>query len=152
MAEIAGFLERKGYILRSGGAAAADTAFESGVSDPTNKEIYLPWKGFNMNPSKLYGVSQEALTMAEGFHPAWERCSTGAREMHARNCYQVLGRDLKTLSKFVLCWTKGGKVVGGTAQAMRIAAFHHIPVFNLAIEAQASLIDECMRTDQIFIA
>lgn len=34
-------LDKLGFILRSGGAMGADTAFEKGS---TNKEIYLPWK------------------------------------------------------------------------------------------------------------
>jgi hypothetical protein len=35
-------------------------------------------------------------------------------------------------SKFVVCWTPGGLLKGGTAQAMRIAHAYGIPVFNLA--------------------
>jgi hypothetical protein len=152
MTEIARFLEGKGYVLRSGGASGADSAFEAGVKNHANKEIYLPWKGFNMNPSPLCGVSAEALAMAEKFHPAWDECSTGARELHARNCYQVLGGDLQTPAKFVVCWTKDGKMVGGTSQAMRIAKAFDIPIFNLGSSKQLSFVEECMRTDQVFVA
>ena len=152
MTEIASFLERMGYVLRSGGAVGSDLAFEAGISDPANKEIYLPWKGFNTSTSCLYGVDEAALEMAARFHPAWDDCSTGARELHARNCYQVLGRDLSTPSKFLICWTKGGKMVGGTSQAMRIAVSRKIPIFNLAVEKHMSFVEECMRTDQVFIA
>lgn len=150
MTEIAVFLERKGFVLRSGGATGADAAFEVGVTYPSNKEIYLPWKGFNLNRSDLYGVSQEALDMAAKFHPAWDECGTGARELHARNCYQVLGRDLSTPCRFIVCWTKGGKLVGGTSQALRLANFHSIPVFNLAREKDIAHVTECVRTDQVF--
>jgi len=151
MTKIAGFLESKGLVLRSGGASGADMAFESGVKDPSNREIYLPWKGFNMNYSNLYGVDNAALEMAAKFHPAWDECSTGARELHARNCYQVLGRDLATPSRFIVCWTKGGKITGGTAQAWRIANANNIPVFNLARDKDLRIILECLGTDQVFV-
>ncbi|GAG46694.1 unnamed protein product, partial [marine sediment metagenome] len=35
---------------------------------------------------------------------------------------------------FIICWTPGGREVGGTAQAIRIAKANHIKVFNLAVE------------------
>ena len=49
----------------------------------------------------------------------------------ARNCYQVLGKDLETPSEFIICWTKDGQATGGTGQALRIAKKNNIPVFNL---------------------
>ncbi len=130
MTEVAGLLENKGFTLRSGGADGADAAFERGVSRKENKEIYLPWRGFNHNPSTLYNPTPSALKMASLFHPAWDRCSQGAQKLHARNCHQVLGLDLQTPSLFILCWTKDGKLAGGTAQAMRIAQHHRIPIIN----------------------
>jgi len=151
MTDIAKFLESKGLILRSGGASGADLAFELGVSDFELKEIYLPWKGFNGHKSLLFGASDAALEMASRFHPAWKECSQGAWQMHARSCYQVLGRDLATPSKFVVCWTRGGRLVGGTAQAMRIAMHYGIPVFNLAKNKDLDLVNECMRSDQVFV-
>ena len=74
------------------------------------------------------------MKLASEFHPAWDYLSYGARKLHARNGYQVLGEDLKTPVDFVICWTPGGKEQGGTAQAIRIAKFNSIKVFNLAIE------------------
>jgi hypothetical protein len=72
--------------------------------------------------------------MAQRFHPAWHFCTAYARELHARNCYQVMGYSLDTPAEFVVCWTRGGKPVGGTAQAIRIAMSKNIPVYNLAKE------------------
>ena len=131
MTNLARNLELSGFILRSGGADGADSAFEAGVTEEDHKEIYLPWKGFNGSKSSRYDVSQAALKMAEHYHPAWDRCSQAARKFHARNCYQILGNDLHTPSKFVLCWTPDGKIVGGTGQAIRIALDLEIPVFNM---------------------
>ena len=130
MTAIAKRLATYDYVLRSGAAPGADSAFELGA--PTDKvEIYLPWKGFNGHPSKLCYPSNEALAMAEQFHPNWNACSRGARALHARNCHQILGRDLNDPVDFVVCWTRGGSGTGGTGQALRIARAHSIPIYDL---------------------
>ena len=129
-----------GYTLRSGGAAGADSAFETGAGQA--KEIYLPWPGFKGHPSPLCEPSEAAMAMAAQFHPAWARCSQGARRMHARNCHQILGADLDSPVAFVACWTAGGAGGGGTGQALRIAHAHAIPVFDLAVDDHpAALVD-----------
>jgi hypothetical protein len=92
MEAIAKSLDEKGYCLRSGGANGADTAFEK---HSTNKEIFLPSKGFNGNTSELFEIKDEAFFMASQCHPAWFRCSTFARRLLARNMHQILGYDLK---------------------------------------------------------
>jgi len=131
MTQIAEYLYKQDYILRSGGADGADLAFEKGAKD--KKEIYLPWKGFNNSNSDLYEIPDEAFKIAEKIHPAWERCKDEWKKFHARNVLQVLGKDLNTPSDFVVCWTKGGIIVGGTGIAMRIAKLYDIPLFNLAV-------------------
>ena len=128
-------LNAKGFILRSGGAPGADYFFEI-ASIPEQREIYLPWKGFNGNESELYGVTFGALNLAEKYHPYWKNLSLGAKKLMARNCYQVLGQDLKTPVSFVVCWTKDGKASGGTGQAIRIANDLQIPVFNLKLDGE----------------
>jgi len=129
MQKIAVSLRKKGLTLRSGAADGADAYFESGAKEA--KEIYLPWPKFNDHPSRLCSVSQAALEMAETVHPAWENLSQGAQKLHGRNCYQVLGRDLKTPSDFLVCWTKDGKLRGGTATALTLAKMNNIPIYNL---------------------
>jgi hypothetical protein len=141
MTTLASNLELSGYILRSGGAGGADTAFEVGVSDINHKEIYLPWRGFNHHGSELHHISNGAMRMAAHYHPAWDRCSPAAKKFHARNCYQVLGQDLTESSAFVLCWTPNGDVTGGTGQAMRIAMAELVPVINLANRGWEELFD-----------
>jgi hypothetical protein len=124
----------KGYILRSGGADGADSFFEEAYDQlKGTKEIYLPWKNFNDNKSELFKVSKEALELASTIHPVWSYCSFGAKKLHGRNCYQVLGYDLKTPSEFVICWTLDGKKAGGTRTAIVLAEKHNIPVYNLAV-------------------
>lgn len=122
------FLDKKGYILRSGGAPGADTFFEEHTN---NKEIFLPWRGFNGNKSLLFNPTPESFNLAQKYHPNWGRLSYGAKKLMARNCHQVLGLDLKTPVKFIICWTKDGKATGGTGQALRMAEDLKIPVYNL---------------------
>ena len=96
------------------------------------KEIYLPWKGFNGRADGLIPIEwAAAIQMASIFHPNWAACSQGARKLHARNCFQVLGQDLETPAEFVACWTKGGKGGGGTGMAIRIARAKGILVYDL---------------------
>lgn len=131
MTIIASFLEAHGYILHSGGADGADQAFESGVKKPEMKKIFLPWRNFNKNPSPLFEVSKEALTLAEEYHPAWYILPQAAKRLMARNGYQVLGETLDNPVDFVICYTPTGKAEGGTGQAIRIADQYKIPIFNL---------------------
>lgn len=127
MTELAREFSRAGWTLRSGGAKGADRAFEHGAE---RKEIFLPWAGFNGSQSEFWPPSEEAFGVARRFHPAWYRCSDGAKKLHARNVHQVLGLDLKTPSDVVVCWTQDGRLIGGTAQALRIANEWMIPVLN----------------------
>lgn len=121
MTQIAHKLELAGLILRSGGAVGADLAFEHGVKDDANKSIYY-----------ASDATQEAIDLASNLHPAWYRCSDYARKLHGRNCMQVLGANLDTPSRFVICWTPNAQVVGGTATAIALAKQRGIKVYNLA--------------------
>lgn len=128
---VATFLANKGFILRSGGAKGADTAFETGCDRVSgSKEIYLPWKGFEDSNSNLIVSNPKAFEIAKQFHPYWHNLKQGAQKLQARNSHQVLGQDLETPSKFIICWTKDGSGKGGTGQALRISKHHNIPVFD----------------------
>lgn len=130
-------LAREGYTLRSGGAPGADLAFEAGAG--ARKRIYLPWRGFNGSDSPLHEFSPDLLARAEAeaaaHHPRWRQLPEAARRLHTRNVFQVLGDDLDSPSEFVICWTPRGELVGGTAQALRIAASHGVTVANLGSPA-----------------
>lgn len=152
MALIAKGLHEKGWTLRSGAAGGADEAFWSGVrmQRETRAEIYLPWRGFNgfgeIYPgSGLTRPTEEAYAIAEQHHPAWRGLGPAAKSLLARNTHQVLGADCKTPAKFLVCWTRDGATVqttrasGGTGQAIRVAVAHHIPVYNLELEAHERL-------------
>lgn len=137
MAWIGEKLSQRGYVLRSGGAQGADKFFASEVSEHL-KEIFIPWKGFQEEINGIVSIDlptyEQAKKIAESFHPAWERCSSGAKKLLTRNVYQILGRRLNEPVDFIICWTKDGKASGGTGQAIRIAENINIPVYNLKDE------------------
>lgn len=131
MTRVARALDRLGWGLRSGGALGADTAFESGC-DSGRKEIYLPWPGYNERTSPFTSPTPEAIQLASQHHPAWERVKQGGRKLHGRNSHIILGYPLNDPVAFVICWTVGGKAVGGTGLGINLATSREIQVYNLA--------------------
>lgn len=128
-------------ILRSGGADGADKAFETGASE---KEIYLPQKGFNGNTSALvvteFDNFDEIFEIAKCIHSKWDACTDFAKLLHSRNVCQVLGKDLEKPSDVIICWTKDGAnnrdvmpsmSTGGTGTAIKLAERFDIPVLNI---------------------
>jgi len=132
MTKIAAYLSNLGWTLRSGGATGADNAFETCAGE--NKEIYLPWPGYNGKRSAYSRPSTEALLMASSYHPNWHACSQGVRKLHARNCHIVLGPLLDDPVDMIICWTPGGLRGGGTGQALRMTKdYPQIAVYDLAV-------------------
>jgi len=137
MSKIAMKLAFKGFILRSGGADGADTAFQHGAE--------MAHGAMNIYYAKSIDTllcGDEAMALAKKYHKAWHRMGSYAHKLHGRNAFQILGSDLKTPSSFVICWTKDGCThhnertiaTGGTGTAISIASMNNIPVFNLAKE------------------
>ena len=134
--QISAKLDEKGFLLRSGGASGADSAFEQ---YSTKKEIYLPWNGFNghnHDGESYFDYLQcpgwsLAKVSVETFHPSPKSLSSAGRSLMARNAMQISGKNCKSPSNFVICWTKNGEEIGGTSQAIRIARYYNIPVLNL---------------------
>lgn len=140
MQYIASYLSNLGYILRSGNAEGADQAFAKGVNNDL-AQIWLPWKDFQkgftlLHPKHKYIVigdnDKEAYDSVVKYHPNGKNLTETSRKFMARNYRQVVGKD-EPDSMFVVCWTVDGKLVGGTAQAIRIALDKDIPVYNLAV-------------------
>lgn len=140
MENLARELASRGWMLSSGGALGADSAFEAGCDQTAGpKRICLPWREYNDRAGRgvvsltdlSESVRDRALRIAAECHPAWQRCSAGARLLHGRNSLIVLGTDLLSPVKLILCWTRDGKDSGGTGQALRLAARRRIPVWNL---------------------
>ncbi len=128
-------LTKRGYVLRSGHAIGADSAFERGAG--RNAQIFLPAAGWRGSASEFHPGTLgaelwgRARAIAAAHHPAFAGLSVFVQSLHTRNVFQVLGATLDSPAEFVLCWTADGEPSGGTGQALRIAASHAVPVFNL---------------------
>ena len=143
MQNIAFYLAQEKWILRSGRAIGADSAFEAGCDAAHGlKEIFV-----------ANDANQEAMRMAAEVHPMWFKLSPYAQKLHARNCFQILGRDLRTPCAFVLCWTPDGadgtKIktsydTGGTGQAIRLGARHNIPIINMRNENWRAMLQDAV--------
>jgi len=159
-------LSKRGYILRSGAAQGSDQAFQKGVIDngTENTQIWLPWRDFEKEftdqyPQHRYRLvgdectcgeaDPEAWDSVERFHPNFKKIEKEASAKYymrfmrfmSRNYRQVIGWG-EPDSQFIVCWTPEGKEVGGTAQAIRIAKHHHIPVFNLFNMSKSEVLKE----------
>jgi hypothetical protein len=128
-------LLKRGYVLRSGHAIGADSAFERGAGEAA--QIFLPVPGWRGSRSAFdagtlgEGVWGRAREIAAAHHPAFAGLSRFVQDLHTRNVFQVLGPALDSPSEFVLCWTADGEASGGTGQALRIAATYRVPLYNL---------------------
>lgn len=125
---LAGFLGDRGCVLRSGGAEGADTAFENGCGNH-KKEIFLPWK-MEGREAAFTGSTPEAEEIVKKYHSAWDSYTWTSKKLLGRDAFQVLGLDLKTPVDFVICYTEGGNLKGGTSTAIKLAMDNGIPVLN----------------------
>ena len=133
-------LARLGYVLRSGAAPGADSAFESGCNRANGlKEIFLPYAGFNDSDSELYLISEQVFDAASEYGPDWIQLDIDQKQKQARNVQQVMGQNLNELTHFVICWTEDGcntyqtrtKNTGGTGQAIECASRQNVRVYNI---------------------
>jgi hypothetical protein len=148
MEEIGERMARSGWVLRTGLSPGADQAFCRGArSGGGRMELYLPWPGFEEGERPrarevhvLWRPSAAAYELASSYHPSWDSLDSIERDLRARDVHQVLGERLDEPAKVVICWTVDGSMdgsgalAGGTAQALRVAHDHGIPVLNLARE------------------
>ena len=151
MEELAENFARRGFLLRSGAAEGADSAFEGGC-DLANgpKEIWLPWNGYEGRPRSKLLPTADMMKIAARIHPAWSNLSQGAQKLHARNVGQVLGANCDVPADFVVCWTKDGceqvspaySKTGGTRTAIALANEYQVPVYNLRNELSLQRIYE----------
>jgi len=142
--KISKILAQLNYILRSGGAKGSDKAFENGCDyiDNKLKEIYYP-----------NDATEESMVIARKYHKGWFKCTEYAKKLHGRNTLQVLGKNLKTPSEFVICYTKDGclkhkdrnELTGGTGTAISIADKFGIPIINLGIDDHYKQIKNWLR-------
>ena len=137
MEQVGSILATHGNVVKTGAAVGADQAFANGACsvNPKLVHLYLPWmsynygwwsgKGMNIHTLEQHPLKAKAFDSVARFHPAANRLSVAARKLHARN-FLIIRR-----TSIVLYWTKGGLVVGGTGQALRIVPDLGIPTLWL---------------------
>lgn len=169
MNQVAYKMAQLGYTGRSGSAGGTDTAFEqgyneytivNGISDYYGFEVYLPWKGFSDIIEDSVHIAtpnltnyQEACDIAATIHPIYHKLKRGAKALHTRNVYQVLGLDLNTPSKVLFCYAqptynKQGKltgVKGGTNTAVQLAMKHNIKIYNFYFKEDIQAVKELLK-------
>ena len=135
MTDLATDLEAMGFILRTGGAIGADSAFLNGIHKPELVELYLPWQGYNDYESAFANVPKASIQMAAQFHPNWNACKDSVRKLHGRNCNIILGPDVTRPmpSEFVICYTPNAAATGGTGLAITVADACLVPVFDFGL-------------------
>lgn len=164
--EDAGYrLAKMGFILRSGKACGADTAFQLGAQKHNNAscEVYIPWRGFQGGEG-LFSKWDISLAQIDSVYPqhkelrwewvrevhsGWDKLSTGARKLHERNIHQLFGMDLGNAylnqSKFVLYYseeTKSGNPKGGTATCVNMAKKQGIRTLNLLRQENREVLEK----------
>lgn len=143
MKNLSSVLCNEGFIVRSGGANGADSC----ANHVVNKEIYLPWNGFNGHYADFWSgfivysdlnKIEECDKYCEIHHGWWKSIKKeSVKHLHRRNIHQILGATLESPSNFVVCYaepddTRGsGHVKGGTGTAVSLALSHGIKVINL---------------------
>jgi hypothetical protein len=137
MGHIAEKLAGLHWTGRSGGANGADSALEEGCSRKlcSSMEIYLPWEGFNGRSSDNRGYINTPKLLQKLHTLLGNDALVELRHFTQRNVYQLLGKDLSTPSKFVICWAKptgvGDNCKGGTGTAVKLGIANGVEIINL---------------------
>lgn len=131
MTHYAGILEDLGYILRSGGAQGADQAFEDGVKNKENLEIFTPKMLENTQKyDNFYEIAAKYALCDDNIFKKWKLY---VQKLFARNMMIILGPGNNEKVDFVACWSPVDDYAdasGGTPHGIRCALDHEIPVFN----------------------
>lgn len=136
-------IAQKAYSKAMENGWVTEKHFEVYVATQKNIDrSYLPNKHLAVvrNPHLIEKSEEIAKSVMGESH--WSRCNEWARGMHSRNCHQILGYDLESPVSCVICWTPEGKVVGGTATAIKLAMKYNIPVFNLGVSDKEKVIQD----------
>lgn len=154
VSEIGEVAKQNQWILRSGGAEGMDSLFEYVWGK--EKEIYIPWQGFNHRYDGANGAifipdhsstNAQAQKIAASVHPVWSRLKRGAKALHTRNVYQALGQYLiepADLCIFYAPVSLTGEVMGGTRTAVEICKMHGVKTINLGVTDDVEYLREIL--------
>ena len=136
MTDLAYALASEDWVMRSGGADGADTAFLDGVEQWVDMsglrsrlfaEVYLPWDRFNQGKHNrrspgvdwYHEATAEAVEISArvwdgwGQRPKnWDDLTFPTKALMSRNVHQVIGPACNCPSTMVVCWTPDGVNVG----------------------------------------
>lgn len=136
---VAILLSHDKYVCATGACTGADQAFAEGTIMANGfVHLHVPWESYEIGwRSKLKGHIRtfvlkdddvEAYNTVAIFHPAYHKLSPSVKALHARS-YNIVKN-----ASFMVCWTEDGQVTGGTGQAIKIATYFHLPIYNLGNE------------------
>lgn len=132
MNQLSMILDRKGFLLRSGGAGGADTAFEKFSN---YKEIF-----------RAGDATSDSEKQAMKYHPNPMAIKKDyVKKLLGRNLMVVSGKYLDDPVDFIVCWTPKGEIVGGTGHTIRYAKSLGIKVYNLAIKEDIKDLKEMIK-------
>ena len=138
-----------GWILRSGAAQRADSAFEAAARDAGGRlrdldslePLQRPHAGRRSQRPHRDATTTSTVRIAAKRHPCWDHLGPGAQKLMVRNVHQIVGQDPAEPADvdIVICWTDAGLGTGGTGTtALRLAVDHCIPIVTLARTARRS--------------
>ena len=126
MTEVAKELSKLGYILNTGDAIGADSAFTEGAPDDMRR-VFSAYHATNLTRS-----------IAKEIHPNWDALINKgeyAANLMARNTNQIFGAELNLPVDFVIFWAEESsnplRPEGGTGQAVEMARRKGIPTINM---------------------
>jgi len=144
MTKVGQLLATDGFGLRTGACIGPDQDFANGAATERGFiTLLLPWGSYeaawvrelHMTKADIHvrpfnkANDKEAIQSVKDFHPAFDKLKDTVVALHARN-YLIL-MDGEEPVEFIICYTPGGVISGGTGQALRLAESKGITVYNL---------------------
>ena len=122
----------------SGGAEGVDTAAERAFAYGKKKIILAyPAEGCNDSSHIVYQPDPDAIRLVDHLHPDPPKRGSRSRRFLERDVIQVIGPMRPDGGRepvdFVVAWTPEGRLIGGTAMAIRTAWTKKIRVYNVDI-------------------
>lgn len=113
---------RAGWTLRSGGAVGSDTAFETGCRNAGSTPVIR-----RSEDASLKGMARAMRVLGTKY----DRAKPYVKGLFARDFQIVLGDELDCYVDFVITWTPGAAIIGGTGHGIGAANAAGIKVYNM---------------------
>jgi hypothetical protein len=149
----------KGWVLRSGGEGDPEKGFMMMYSRLTKTRIFLPFDGYNswVDTDRDCGCTAVGENMAARelarAGPGFDDLDATFTLKRTRDVCRVLGKDLRSPARRVICWTPDGAetasdcgpITDSSYMVIRLATRFDIPVDNLSNENTFERYAECIR-------